>query len=174
MYLIINSSSNPCLAKGGYVCSIISLPYIDDCPQIIMNHKLDKDTPRFDVQLLFDEIGVVLDDSQYRDAISLVDMYHVYVRQHQVSFSCRMVCSFLSFVVYMQYRKFKPSEEVFAESRPKALLQFAGKAILEGVKDRRRKWTWEYFAERRDDRNSYVELFRKKLLNPLAGQVSHF
>jgi vacuolar protein sorting-associated protein 13A/C len=55
--------------------------------QIIMNHKSDKDTPRFDVQLLFDEIGVVLDDSQYRDAISLVDMYHVYVRQHQVSSS---------------------------------------------------------------------------------------
>jgi vacuolar protein sorting-associated protein 13A/C len=55
-----------------------------------MNHKLDKDTPRFDVQLLFDEIGVVIDDSQYRDAISLVDMYHVYVRQHQVSSSyCR-------------------------------------------------------------------------------------
>jgi len=50
-----------------------------------MNHKLDKDTPRFDAQLLFDEIGVILDDSQYRDAISLVDMYHVYMRQHRVS-----------------------------------------------------------------------------------------
>lgn len=49
-----------------------------------MNHKSDKDTPRFDVQLLFDEIGVVLDDNQYRDVISLLDMYHVYMRQHQV------------------------------------------------------------------------------------------
>ena len=52
-----------------------------------MNHKLDKETPRFDVQLSFDEIGVLLDDNQYRDAISLVDMYHFYIRQHQVSFS---------------------------------------------------------------------------------------
>ena len=50
-----------------------------------MNHKLDKETPRFDVQLSFDEIGVLLDDNQYRDAISLVDMYHFYTRQHQVS-----------------------------------------------------------------------------------------
>lgn len=50
-----------------------------------MNHKLDKNTPHFDVQLLFDEIGVALDDNQYRDAISLVDMYHVYMRQHQVN-----------------------------------------------------------------------------------------
>ena len=52
-----------------------------------MNHKLDKETPRFDVQLSFDEIGVLLDDNQYRDVISLVDMYHFYIRQHQVSWA---------------------------------------------------------------------------------------
>jgi vacuolar protein sorting-associated protein 13A/C len=50
-----------------------------------MNHKLDKDTPRFDSQLLFDEIAVALDDNQYRDVISLIDMYQVYLRQHQAS-----------------------------------------------------------------------------------------
>jgi len=49
-----------------------------------MHHKLDKDTPQFDVQLLFDEIGAILDDHQYRDMISLVDMYHFYSRQHKV------------------------------------------------------------------------------------------
>ena len=49
-----------------------------------MNKTSDKDTPTFDVQLLFDEIGVLLDDNQYRDAISLLDMYHFYIRQHQV------------------------------------------------------------------------------------------
>ena len=52
--------------------------------QIKMNHKLDKVTPRFDVQLSFDEIGVLLDEHQYRDVISLIDMYHFYIRQHQV------------------------------------------------------------------------------------------
>ena len=57
---------------------------------MVMNHKLDKDTPRFDVQLFFDQIGVALDDNQYRDAISLVDMYHVYMRQHQV---CHLILS---------------------------------------------------------------------------------
>ena len=50
-----------------------------------MNHKLDEHTPRFDVQLLFDEIGIALDADQYRAVISLIDMYHVYMRQHQVS-----------------------------------------------------------------------------------------
>ena len=57
--------------------------------QIKMNKKWDKDTPRFDVQLFFDEIGVLLDDDQYRDAISLIDMYHFYIRQHQVCIETR-------------------------------------------------------------------------------------
>jgi hypothetical protein len=54
-------------------------------PQIVVNHKIDQKTPRFDIQLLFEEIGVALDNHQYRDAISLVDMYHVYLRKRQAS-----------------------------------------------------------------------------------------
>ncbi|KAH9849745.1 vacuolar protein sorting-associated protein 13 [Lenzites betulinus] len=119
--------------------------------KIIMNHKLDKETPRFDVQLSFDEIGVLLDDNQYRDAISLVDMYHFYIRQHQ-------------------YQKYRPAAEEFEKSRPKALLKFATTAILDEVRDRKRRWTWEYFAERRDDRHRYVDLFKRKHLGPLAPQ----
>jgi len=53
-------------------------------PQIVMHDNISKDVPKFDIELLFDEIGVLLDDNQYRDAISLVDMYHFYTRQHQV------------------------------------------------------------------------------------------
>jgi Vacuolar sorting-associated protein 13, N-terminal len=53
-----------------------------------MHHNLNKETPRFDIQLLFDEIGVLLDNNQYRDFISLIDMYHFYTRQHQVSHLC--------------------------------------------------------------------------------------
>lgn len=53
--------------------------------EIVVNHKVDDKTPHFDVHLRFEEIGVSLDDNQYRDVISLVDMYHLYIRQHQVS-----------------------------------------------------------------------------------------
>ncbi|RDB28887.1 Vacuolar protein sorting-associated protein 13 [Hypsizygus marmoreus] len=116
--------------------------------RIIVNHKVDQKTPRFDVQLIFDEIGVALDDNQYRDIISLFDMYHVYVRQRQ-------------------YRRFRPQEVSITAARSRLL--FAGNAILEGVRERNRKWTWAYFAERRDDRNRYVDLFEKKVMNLLAG-----
>ncbi|KAG1730516.1 vacuolar protein sorting-associated protein 13, partial [Suillus paluster] len=47
------------------------------------------------------------------------------------------------------------------------LLRFAAQAIMDRVCDRRRKLTWAYFAERRDDRNKYLELFEKKMLNSL-------
>lgn len=49
------------------------------------------------------------------------------------------------------------------------MLQFALTAIQDEVRERRRKWTWEYFAERRDDRRKYVELFKKKQLNQLTS-----
>ncbi|VDB84480.1 unnamed protein product [Peniophora sp. CBMAI 1063] len=114
--------------------------------RIVMNNHPDNDNPRFDVEILFDSIGVVLDDHQYRDAISLVDMFHFYRRQHQ-------------------YRKLRPTPEEMEESRPRALLKFAGRAVLDGVHEKNRQWTWAHFAERRDDRHAYVDLFKKKQLN---------
>ncbi|KAF9015159.1 vacuolar protein sorting-associated protein 13 [Cyathus striatus] len=117
--------------------------------RVIVNHKTSQHTPRFDVQLIFDEIGVAMDNAQYCDVISLVDMYHVYRRQHQ-------------------YRKYQPSEEELSVNPARARLLFAGRCILANVHERNEKWTWKYFAERRDDRNRYVDLFQKKILYPQA------
>lgn len=74
--------------------------------------------------------------------------------------------------VLHKYAKYRPPDVEFSSNVAKARLLFAGSAILEGVRDKNRKWTWEYFAQRRDDRNSYVELFQKKLIGPLVGSVS--
>lgn len=49
-----------------------------------MNHALDANTPKFDVEVDFEEIGFVLDNHQYRDVISMVDMYHFFLRNQQV------------------------------------------------------------------------------------------
>ncbi|KAI9686492.1 MAG: hypothetical protein M1822_003503 [Bathelium mastoideum] len=99
------------------------------------------DRPNVKARLLFDELGFVIDEDQYRDALMLVDLFHYFLR-HQ------------------EYKKYQP------ESRPKedprAWLQFAGKAVLEKIHDRNRKWSWDYFRERRDDRRRYIELFKKK------------
>lgn len=110
-----------------------------------MGLEMDKtgrhDRPKMKARLLFNELGFVLDDEQYRDALMLIDLLHFFMR-HQ------------------EYRKWQPSRS--PKEDPKAWLQFAGKAVLERIHDRNKRWSWAYFKERRDDRKRYIALFKKK------------
>lgn len=100
------------------------------------------DIPKLKAGLLFDEIGLVLDDDQYRDALMMVDLFHYFMR-HQ------------------EYKKFQP-KGVSPKEDPRAWLKFAGDAVLNKIHERNRRWSWAYFKERRDDRIRYIELFKKK------------
>lgn len=101
--------------------------------------KLDK--PKIRARLLFQELGFVLDEEQYRDALMMVDLFHYFTR-HQ------------------EYKKWQPSRG--PKEDPKAWLRFAFTAVHSKIQDRNRRWTWEYMKERRDDRIRYIELFKKK------------
>ncbi|KAI5864116.1 vacuolar protein sorting-associated protein 13 [Durotheca rogersii] len=105
----------------------------------------DVHVPKFKANLLFDEIGVVLDDDQYRDGLMMVDLFHYFIR-HQ------------------EYKKFQP-KGVTPREDPRAWLKFAGNAVLNKIHERNRRWSWDYFRERRDDRCRYIELFKKKKAN---------
>jgi vacuolar protein sorting-associated protein 13A/C len=100
------------------------------------------DRPHIKASLVFDEIGLVLDDNQYRDALMMVDLFHYFIR-HQ------------------EYKKLQP-KGVTPKEDPKAWLLFAGNAVLSKIHDRNRRWSWAFFKERRDDRIRYIELFKKK------------
>ena len=116
--------------------------------------KIDK--PKVKAGLLFDEIGLVLDDDQYRDVLMMVDTFHYFMR-HQ------------------EYKKLQPKGETPLEN-PRAWLEFAGDAVLSKIHERNRRWSWAYFAERRDDRVRYIELFKMKkrgqLLSPEAEEFA--
>ncbi|EME44915.1 hypothetical protein DOTSEDRAFT_70827 [Dothistroma septosporum NZE10] len=99
------------------------------------------DRPKMKARLLFNELGFVLDDTQYRDALMLVDLFHYFIR-HQ------------------EFRKYQPDKS--PKEDPRAWLQFAGKAVLDRIHDKNKRWSWAYFAERRDDRKHYIQLFKKK------------
>ncbi|KAF2136708.1 uncharacterized protein K452DRAFT_322218 [Aplosporella prunicola CBS 121167] len=99
------------------------------------------DRPKVKARLLFDELGFVIDEDQYRDALMLVDLFHYFIR-HQ------------------EYKRLQPKSR--PKEDPRAWLQFAGKAVLEKIHDRNRRWTWDFFKERRDDRRRYIELFKQK------------
>ena len=100
------------------------------------------DRPHIKAGLIFDEIGLVLDDDQYRDALMMVDLFHYFLR-HQ------------------EYKKLQP-KGVTPKEDPRAWLQFAANAVLSKIHDRNRRWSWDFFKERRDDRIRYIELFKKK------------
>ncbi|CVK92053.1 related to vacuolar protein sorting-associated protein VPS13 [Fusarium mangiferae] len=102
----------------------------------------DIKVPKFKANLLFEEIGLVLDDDQYRDALMMVDLFHYFIR-HQ------------------EYKRLQP-KNVRPKEDPRAWLEFAGNAVLSKIHERNRKWSWDYFRERRDDRKRYIELFKKR------------
>lgn len=111
----------------------------------------DARTAKFKANLLFEEIGVVLDDDQYRDSLMMVDLFHYFIR-HQ------------------EYKRLQP-KDVSPKEDPRAWFQFAGNAVLGKIHDRNRRWTWDYFKERRDDRRRYMELFKKtKQQQQLTGE----
>ncbi|WWC86271.1 uncharacterized protein L201_001144 [Kwoniella dendrophila CBS 6074] len=110
----------------------------------IINKTMSNEMPKVDAQVIFDEIGVVIDRDQYRDALSVVDVFHFYRRTHQ-------------------YHKFRPPEEEFNTNPAKARLKFALEAIRSEVHEKNRRWTWDYLKERRDTRKRYVDLYVAKL-----------
>ncbi|KAJ9635099.1 Vacuolar protein sorting-associated protein 13 [Coniosporium tulheliwenetii] len=99
------------------------------------------DRAKMKARLLFDELGFIIDEDQYRDALMLIDLFHYFIR-HQ------------------EFAKIKPKDKPSED--PQAWLRFAGKAVLDKIHERNRKWSWEYFKERRDDRIRYIDLFKKK------------
>ncbi|KAI4169349.1 MAG: hypothetical protein LQ343_005742 [Gyalolechia ehrenbergii] len=107
--------------------------------------ELDKtgkvEKPKVKARLLFNELGFVLDEDQYRDALMMVDLFHYFIR-HQ------------------EYKKYQPKSP--PKEDPKAWLKFAFTAVHRKIQERNRKWTWGYIRERRDDRVRYIELFKKK------------
>ncbi|KAI3625696.1 hypothetical protein CBS9595_001057 [Malassezia furfur] len=109
--------------------------------KLVIRHHATKEEPAIDAQLAFDQIGFTLDDEQYRDGICMMDLFHFYARQ-------------------AQYRAFRPSAAQLEENRPRALFQFAAKAIVNEVHQKHRVWSWDYFKERRDMRREYVRLFK--------------
>ncbi|KAF3008444.1 hypothetical protein E8E13_003289 [Curvularia kusanoi] len=99
------------------------------------------DHPKMKARLLFDELGFIIDEDQYRDALMLVDLFHYFIR-HQ------------------EYKKLQPKSS--PKEDPAGWLRFAGQAVLDKIHDRNKRWSWAYFKERRDDRLRYIELFKKK------------
>ncbi|TQS33464.1 hypothetical protein Golomagni_06190, partial [Golovinomyces magnicellulatus] len=129
-------------AQATYATHQFILKPVNGQAKIELDKTGDVTVPKFKANLVFEEIGLVLDDDQYRDALMMVDLFHYFLR-HQ------------------EYKALQP-KGVSPKEDPRAWLKFAGNAVLGKIHERNRKWSWDYFRERRDDRIRYIELFKKK------------
>ena len=137
---MIGKGDNPATADHQFILKPVS-----GQAKIELDKTGDIHVPKFKANLLFDEIGVVLDDQQYRDGLMMVDLFHYFIR-HQ------------------EYKRLQP-KGVTPKEDPRAWFKFAGNSVLSKIHERNRRWTWDYFRERRDDRRRYIELFKKKKAN---------
>ncbi|KAK9463382.1 uncharacterized protein V1516DRAFT_644614 [Lipomyces oligophaga] len=95
--------------------------------------------PNSKAELIFDEIGFVLDEYQYRDALMMVDLFHFYVRTEQ-------------------FKSLRPKVTVAED--PKQWFQFAGNVVLREIHEKHRQWSWEFFKEHIATRKRYIELYK--------------
>ncbi|SAL98237.1 hypothetical protein [Absidia glauca] len=108
--------------------------------KIKLHKSYGQDKPNYDVTLLFDELGFCLDDEQYRDALSLVDLFHSNLKKQE-------------------YLKLRPPLGTTPKSKPMAYFKYAGNAVLSKIHERNYKWTWDHFKKRRDQRVAYIDCF---------------
>ncbi|KAG7665092.1 VPS13 [[Candida] subhashii] len=104
--------------------------------------------PHIKADLFFDEFGVELNSQQYQDMLWTASKFHWYMRT-------------------FKFRKLRP--KLSPNEAPRAWFQYAAKAVYDEIHERNYKWSWDYFAKRRDQRIAYKRLWKLKL----SGKLTH-
>ncbi|TPX30777.1 hypothetical protein SmJEL517_g05746 [Synchytrium microbalum] len=113
--------------------------------KITLNRSYSAEVAKTSVVLQFDEFAFMVDDEQYKEMFSLLGSFSFMWRREQ-------------------YRKYRPPRTITPLLDPKAWFKYAGTCILSEIHERNRKWSWDYFAERRDDRLTYIKLHKAQTL----------
>ncbi|KAJ3072035.1 hypothetical protein HDU98_004400 [Podochytrium sp. JEL0797] len=118
--------------------------------------KINKTPKRGDVKyqgnLEFDEFGFVVSDKQYASFLKLTRAFALFVKSEK-------------------YRKFRPPRYIRPTADPRLWLNFAVNCVLNDIHEKNEKWSWRYFAERRDRRVFYIQLYkRSKAATPLSPE----
>lgn len=108
---------------------------------ITMNKNPESEqVPRIKADLKFEELSINLDREQYLDALRLTDRFQKYFNS-------------------LKYRRLRPKLAV--KEDPLAWFRYAAKTVLDGVKEKRRHWSWDYIQKHINDQKKYVELYKQ-------------
>ncbi|KAJ3391183.1 hypothetical protein HDU84_006397 [Entophlyctis sp. JEL0112] len=90
--------------------------------------------PQYHASMEFNEFGFVIEDRQYSSFLALARSFAMFIKSQKVV------------------------AQWFAD--PIAWFKYAGTCVLFDIQEKRKKWRWDYFAERRDDRIRYIRLYK--------------
>ena len=110
---------------------------------LILNKHQTHDRPRVNIDLIFDDFSVTIEELQY----------------HSIHY---LINEFTKMTKLKEYHRFRPAKGVTAKDNPRAFWKFAVETIRQPIHDRIYKWSWPYFKERRRLRKTYVRLWKYK------------
>jgi len=97
-------------------------------------------TPKITADLKFEELSVNLEREQYVNTLKLVDQFN-------------------KFFENLKYRQRRPVESV--QENPLKWFKYAARTVLDEIRERNNRWTWEYMRQRLDDQKTYADLYKK-------------
>ncbi|SJM88351.1 probable Vacuolar protein sorting-associated protein 13 [Zygosaccharomyces bailii] len=99
--------------------------------------------PHIELQMLYDEFGLEIDDTQYADILHTLSSIHL----------------------SQKTQKFKKKRPNFAvEQNPREWFRYVGHCVMEEIHERNEMWTWDSIKKHCEQRRLYVKLWSKKLL----------
>ncbi|CAR29401.1 ZYRO0G07810p [Zygosaccharomyces rouxii] len=101
-----------------------------------------EDRPHIDLQMLYDEFGLEIDDSQYADILHTLSSIHLSQKTQK-------------------FRKMRPTYPV--SQNPKGWFRYLGDCVIEEIHEKNDMWTWDHISKRCQQRRLYVKLWSKKL-----------
>lgn len=113
----------------------------------------DPKAPATQAQLIFDDLGFVLDDEQYKDILQIAEV----LRQFNLS---------------KEYIRFRPLKNF--EEDPAGWIRYAGQVVLYKVHKKREQWTWDYLLARRKDRLRYIQLYNMGPKSLTGNELEEF
>lgn len=101
-----------------------------------------KERPHIELDVLFDELGFELDDTEYADILH--NMSSIHLSQKTQKFKSR-----------------RPTYSV--KENPKGWFRYAASCVLDEIRQRNEMWTWDSMKRKCEQRQLYVDLWMKKL-----------
>ncbi len=109
--------------------------------KLLSYKRYDPAHPLHSLALEFQELALAMDDQQFR---SFNTFFHDLSRTME----------------HRQHLAFRPPRNITPHMDPRGWLKYALNSVLQDVRERRRRWTWDYLRERRDTRRAYITAYK--------------